>query len=467
VERPINRVVELAALTLLCVPGLLLPSAQAAQGPAEVARASPDLEWVYQLIPTSNSGSYHVTYAPDGNFWFAEQSANKIARLTLDGNFTEFSIPTPFSFPSMITGCPDGALWFTETLANQIGRITTTGTVTEFPVLTANSRPFGITCQFDRSDGHIEIFFTEANANQIGRMRYFPDHYEMTEFVIPTPNSTPGPITFGPDGNIWFTEFSGNSSVARMTPSGTFTEFTTPTPSVPFGIRAGPDGNLWFTQFYGDNIGRITPSGAITEFPILTTNGRPFGITAGPDSKLYFTEQMASKVGTLTNVTGEWMIEEWPVTPGGGPSGIATLATGTPDPTGYVVVMQADANTVAMAHTDPPSIEFTKTASPDPVPVGDVLTYTLTVRNLSAVERRFYITDTVPHEVTVLPFQPEWNYNGLYLGIMVSDDFVLNPDETKQIQLRVTADVPGAIANRAELSCNICPMFVSVTSQAQ
>src|SRR6266851_1855100 len=326
---------------------------------------------------------------------------------------------------SMRTGCPDGALWFTETLANQIGRITTTGTVTEFPVLTANSRPFGITCQFDRSDGHIEIFFTEANANQIGRMRYFPDHYEMTEFVIPTPNSTPGPITFGPDGNIWFTEFSGNSSVARMTPSGTFTEFTTPTPSVPFGIRAGPD------------------------------------------SKLYFTEQMASKVGTLTNVTGEWMIEEWPVTPGGGPSGIATLATGTPDPTGYVVVMQADANTVAMAHTDPPSIEFTKTASPDPVPVGDVLTYTLTVRNLSAVERRFYITDTVPHEVTVLPFQPEWNYNGLYLGIMVSDDFVLNPDETKQIQLRVTADVPGAIANRAELSCNICPMFVSVTSQAQ
>ncbi len=416
-ERPINRVVELAALTLLCVPGLLLPSAQAAQGPAEVARASPDLEWVYQLIPTSNSGSYHVTYAPDGNFWFAEQSANKIARLTLDGNFTEFSIPTPFSFPSMITGCPDGALWFTETLANQIGRITTTGTV--------------------------------------------------TEFVIPTPNSTPGPITFGPDGNIWFTEFSGNSSVARMTPSGTFTEFTTPTPSVPFGIRAGPDGNLWFTQFYGDNIGRITPSGAITEFPILTTNGRPFGITAGPDSKLYFTEQMAGKVGTLRNVTGEWMIEEWPVTPGGGPSGIATLATGTPDPTGYVVVMQADANTVAMAHTDPPSIEFTKTASPDPVPVGDVLTYTLTVRNLSAVERRFYITDTVPHEVTVLPFQPEWNYNGLYLGIMVSDDFLLNPDETKQIQLRVTADVPGAIANRAELSCNICPMFVSVTSQAQ
>jgi virginiamycin B lyase len=455
-ERRINRLVELAAVTMLWVPGLLLSSAQAAQ--------RPDLQFTYFPIPTPNSGSYHVTAGPDGNFWFTEQIGNKIARLTPDGNFTEFSIPTPFSFPSMITACPDGALWFTESLANQIGRITTTGTVTEFPVPTANSRPFGITCQLDRSDAHSEIFFTEANANQIGRMRYFPKHYEMTEFVIPTPNSTPGPITSGPDGNVWFTEFG---AVGRITPSGIITEFPTPNPSIPFVITTGPDGNLWFTEYLtasgGDNVGRITPSGQITEFAIPTTTGLPFGITSGPDDELYFTEQSAAMAGRMTP---NGLFDMWSLTPGTGPSGVATLATATPA-TGYVVVMEADANDVAMAHTDPPSIEFTKTASPDPVPVGGVLTYTLTVRNLSAVERSFYITDTVPHEVTVLPFQPEWNYSGLYLGIMVSDDFVLNPDEIKQIQLRVTADVPGPIANRAELTCNICPMFVSVASQAQ
>ena len=55
-------------------------------------------------------------------------------------------------------------------------------------------------------------------------------------------------MTKGPDGNIWFTEATGDS-VARMTPDGVFTEFPLPTPSAaPKGITAGPDGNLWLIE---------------------------------------------------------------------------------------------------------------------------------------------------------------------------------------------------------------------------
>jgi len=95
-------------------------------------------------------------------------------------------------------------------------------------------------------------------------------------------NSGPSGITAGPDGNLWFTEIDA-SKIGRITPSGTITEFPTPTAhSAPAGITAGPDGNLWFTEFEeGDNIGRITTSGTITEFPIPTANSAPFGITAG------------------------------------------------------------------------------------------------------------------------------------------------------------------------------------------
>src|ERR1044072_2851952 len=71
----------------------------------------------------------------------------------------------------------------------------------------------------------------------------------ITEFPIPTPAScTRDESAKGPDGKVWFTEFSGNS-LGKITPTGTITEFPLPTPnSNPRGIVAGPDGNLWFTE---------------------------------------------------------------------------------------------------------------------------------------------------------------------------------------------------------------------------
>src|SRR6266567_1171871 len=105
----------------------------------------------------------------------------------------------------------------------------------------------------------------------------------ITEFPIPTASTFPRGITAGPDGNLWFTEYSGNN-IGRITPAGVVTgEFSIPTGySRPFGITAGPDGNLWFTEFNGNNIGRITPAGVVTEFRIHTSVTEPFGITAGP-----------------------------------------------------------------------------------------------------------------------------------------------------------------------------------------
>src|SRR5258708_25185668 len=61
------------------------------------------------------------------------------------GTITEFPVPTSSSGPNGITAGPDGNLWFTESNANQIGRITTSGGVTEFPVPTTSSDPIGIT----------------------------------------------------------------------------------------------------------------------------------------------------------------------------------------------------------------------------------------------------------------------------------------------------------------------------------
>jgi virginiamycin B lyase len=128
---------------------------------------------------------------------------------------------------------------------------------------------------------------------------------KISEFAVPTANSSPDFITAGPDGNLWFTEFNTNK-IGRITTAGVVTgEFATPTAgSGPEGITTGPDGNLWFTEENTNKIGRITTSGTITEFPLPTNCGSSFGcapdgITAGPDGNLWFTEEFANQIGQL------------------------------------------------------------------------------------------------------------------------------------------------------------------------
>ena len=124
------------------------------------------------------------------------------------------------------------------------------------------------------------------------------------EFSSPTPNSDPNRLATGPDGNVWFTELEGNA-VARVTPSGTITEFPlTGGPGIPGGITAGPDGNLWFVEAGGadggNDVARMTPTGTeITRFPTPTPNSGPSDITAGPDGALWFTEFAANNVARI------------------------------------------------------------------------------------------------------------------------------------------------------------------------
>src|SRR5207244_3897674 len=71
----------------------------------------------------------------------------------------------------------------------------------------------------------------------------------------------------GPDGNLWFGDFTSQGGVVKITPGGTVTEYPRNLRSGTFtaGITAGPDGNLWFTESAGSGrITKLTPAGEMT-----------------------------------------------------------------------------------------------------------------------------------------------------------------------------------------------------------
>jgi virginiamycin B lyase len=301
-----------------------------------------------------------ITKGPDGNMWFTEHGADRIARVTPDGTITEFSTGitrpsgaaaadlTDAAPSSIITGA-DGNLWFTEQIADRIGRITPDGVITEFsagitpspsqslpgPHAYQAAQPGPIT---KGADGN--VWFVELLAGRIGRVTpegvitefpipiaspTYPDAYNgLTQYRVVTGVSS---ITAGPDGNVWFTEFTGGPLLAgytsltgvgalgRITPSGEVTEFTagltqgppdtesafptTPTPAGLRGIAKGPDGNMWALDVHG--LVRITPAGKITEFPLELTIGTfsDEQIVVGPHRTFWFAENVSHDIARV------------------------------------------------------------------------------------------------------------------------------------------------------------------------
>jgi streptogramin lyase len=185
---------------------------------------------------------------------------------------------------------------------------------TEYPVPTASAEPLLIVAG---PDGN--LWFTEYSAGKIGLIT---PAGVITEFVTGVTKEVPG-IAVGPDGNLWFTE-AGADRIGRITVTGTVTEFPLPmTGSFPDEITRGPDGNLWFTEQHASRIGRVTPAGVFAEFSIPTASSEPAGIVTGQDGNLWFAEHTGNRIGRITPAGA---ITEFLAA--GSPSGIAAGSDG-------------------------------------------------------------------------------------------------------------------------------------------
>ena len=100
-------------------------------GTAKIGRLDPkDYSFKEFALPTPNATPIGIVEGPDGAFWFAEKTGNKIGRITLDGAITEFPLPTPNAGPDAMMAGPDGNLWFSMTEVSRVARLTPTGTFT-------------------------------------------------------------------------------------------------------------------------------------------------------------------------------------------------------------------------------------------------------------------------------------------------------------------------------------------------
>ncbi|HYN52270.1 MAG TPA: hypothetical protein VES62_15225 [Thermoleophilaceae bacterium] len=118
----------------------------------------------------------------------------------------------------------------------------------------------------------------------------------VTEFPVPTANSTPQDIVQAPDGSLWFTELGANK-IAKVTPGDppVIQEFDVLDGLTnPLNITVGPDGNIWYTGTVAaaGGVGRINPANPadVQAYGGFGIAGDPRGIAAGPDGNLWVTD---------------------------------------------------------------------------------------------------------------------------------------------------------------------------------
>jgi len=148
------------------------------------------------------------------------------------------------------------------------------------------------------------------------------------------PSPEPAGVTVGPDGNMWFTEYTG-LHVERISPTGTNPhEFPISVYPGPIVVGPGNDKNLWFTS--ADAISKMIPTGPhagqVTTFnlPVHGNAGTGAGLTAGPGNAIWFADFGGYVDRIPTSATSANQIVAIPVTQGSS-TRIPGYVSGGPD----------------------------------------------------------------------------------------------------------------------------------------
>jgi streptogramin lyase len=234
----------------------------------------------------------------DGNMWFSDRGSTKaIGRITPDGTITEFSAGLPpGSNPGRLQPGPDGNMWFVDQGATKaLGVISPTGQITEITAgLNPGSNPNSVAAG---PDGN--VWFTDLGTTRaLGVIN--PTTHAIQEFASGlNPGSVPQIVAAGSDGGMWFSDNGNPNAAGRIDPvTHLIQEFSAGlTPGgAPNGITLGADGNIWLVEPLASKLARVTPSGTITEYP---TGTRPTADATGADGNLWFGAFSTAAVGQM------------------------------------------------------------------------------------------------------------------------------------------------------------------------
>jgi virginiamycin B lyase len=262
----------------------------------------------YLTPPHGHHGIMGVQAAHDNTIWFAEQFANYIGHyFPVTGRYKIYPLPRlTIPDPShagrtiALTIAPNelaldahNNVWFTELNADRLGKLDPRSEhMWHYPLSSKTSvqtlLPYGVTV-----DPQGKVWFTEAGSNRLGRLD--PATGALHLFTVPQSHTLLMEIASDAHGIIWVTSFTPGL-LLRFTPgSGTFTNYTTPftkgsESSALYGLLVTSAGDVWVTILAENVIARLdVAANRFIYYRIPTRGSLPLGLVMDANHNFWFT----------------------------------------------------------------------------------------------------------------------------------------------------------------------------------
>lgn len=201
----------------------------------------------------------------------------------------------------------------------------------------------------------------------------------------------------------------------------------------PRGIAITPDGNFAYVTNFGlDKVSVIDiNTNTIVETIFISTNADPYGIAITPDGNFVYVTNCISNTVSVIDISTNTIVET--INVGQSPRGIAMLNISQP---------QID-------------LSITKSDSPNPVRIGENLTYNITVGNNSLVTAtEVKLIDTLPEDAVYISASSTKGICSESDGIVTCNLTTIDKAETVTVTINVVPNTTGYICNRADVSAN-------------
>lgn len=291
------------------------PTAAPAGNPGGSTRTSTYLAPATQKQYTIPFEAIDIGAAPDGKIWWGLGLTAALLN-PADGSVAEYNAlaPTEPSSEDMsyFAVGKDGSLWYTLPPApNCSGNYSFLNNLSESggtPVVYSSP---STTCYYLHfvaigSDGNVWVSGNDQSGNG-AIFKFVPGNTSGPAATYPVP-FTPGPITLGPDGALWFVALGQNGAegfLGRIDTAGNFTQMAN-VPNAKFLNIASGGGYLWVNGSIngGYVISRFTTGGVRTDYA-LTHPLDEFGSGIAANTGFVYFAEPATNVPLTGGVVGQ------------------------------------------------------------------------------------------------------------------------------------------------------------------
>lgn len=371
-----------------------------------------------------------IAITPDGRFAYVTNYANILSVIDTSINALVDTIILPVgNFSEDIRITPNGNFAYFANSGLDNVSVLNTATNTIVANVPVGNSPYGIAITPNGSF----VYVTNTGSDNVSVINTNTNTVVAT---IPVGDAPVG-IAITPNGNFAYVANQGQS-VAANTVSVIDTRTNTVVDTItvglgPTAVAITPDGNFVYVTNAGSFSVSVIDTGTNSVVATIPVGRFPFGIAITPDGNFAYVANSGDDYVSVIDTNTNTVVDT--VTVGDGPLGIA-----------FANIGQQQVNL---------SISLTKSDSPDPVKLGENLTYTIKVTNKGPdTASEVVLTDTLPQEVDFISAISNGGSCSESNGVVTCVLGTMDVNETATIIITVKPTSTGTICNKVVVSAN-------------